>query len=94
MGFINQSNYTNTDWEAVSKNPSAIKAKYGDWIWKHDAEQYAYENYGKALLHLVSGTPFQNTNVPVGLVYKPWTIDDLRAFDQEGKKIELQGDWS
>lgn len=63
------------------------------WIWKHNPEQYAVENYNKALEHLLDGKPFQNTNIPPGHVYKPWTIDELLDAKKSGKEIELDGDW-
>lgn len=38
-------------------------------------------------------TPFENTNVPRGYVYKPWTIEELEV-QRNKDKIELPGDWS
>lgn len=93
LGFVNQDSYDHTDWDAVASNPDSMKAKYGRWIWSHDAEAYAYANYKKALDHLINGTPFENTNVPPGYVYKPWTIEELEVQKNKGR-IELQGDWS
>ncbi len=71
--------YNKTDWEAVKQNPDLLKAKYGYWIWSHDAEKYAYDNYDKAAQHILEGTPFTNTNIPPDYVYKPWTIDEALA---------------
>jgi hypothetical protein len=85
LGFVNQDSYEHTDWDTVAKNPDSMKAKYGRWIWIHDAEDYSQENYDKALDHLISGTSFENTNVPTGYVYKPWTIDDLEVQKKCGK---------
>ncbi|KAJ5125332.1 hypothetical protein N7526_007509 [Penicillium atrosanguineum] len=65
----------------------------GSWIWSHDPERYAIDNYGKVLAHLKNGTPFQSTNIPPGHVYKPWTIDELLQAKESGKEIELDGDW-
>jgi len=61
---------------------------------KHDPEQYVYENYRKAVDHLNSGALFENTNVPPGLVYKPWTIDQFLGAVGEKQRIMLDGDWS
>ena len=94
MGFVNQETYQHTDWKAVGKNTNAVKAKYGSWIYNHDLENSAYEYYGKAFYHPVSGEPFENTNSPLGYVRKPWTIDELMALRDEVKPIELDGDWS
>jgi hypothetical protein len=94
MGFVNQETYQHTNWDAVAKNPNTIKAKYGSWIWAHDAEKYAYENYGKAFHSVVSGAHFENSNIPPGHALKPWTIDELLELQSQGKSLELDGDWS
>ena len=94
MGFVNQETYQHTNWDAVAKNPSAARAKYGSWIWSHDAEEYTYANYGRAFQSIVERTQFENTNIPPGYTPKPWNIDELLALKEEGKDIELEGDWS
>jgi hypothetical protein len=78
----------------VAKNPDLLKAKYGYWIWSHDAEKYAYENYDKASENLLNGTQFTNVNIPPGYVYKPWKVEELLAMQQAGKIPVDQGDWS
>lgn len=93
LGFVNQNSYEHTDWVAVAKNPDSMKAKYGRWIWSHDAESYAQEHFEKALDHVINGAPFKNENFPVGYVYKPWTIEELEIQKKSGG-IELEGDWS
>lgn len=65
----------------------------GAWIWKHDPEQYAIDNYNKALAHLTSGSPFHNTNTPPGYVPKPWSIDELLKAKESGEGFPLEGDW-
>jgi hypothetical protein len=65
----------------------------GRWIWAHDAEQYAYDNYDAALSHLLTGTPFRNTNIPPGYDYIPWTIQELFELINARKPIEFEGDW-
>ena len=94
MGFVNQETYQHTNWDAVAKNPGAVKAKYGSWIWSHDAEEYTYANYGRAFQSIVEGTQFENTNIPPGYTLETWSIDELLALKDEGKDIELEGDWS
>jgi len=94
MGFANQESYHNTDWAAVTVNPGAIKTKYGSWIWKHDPERYALENYEKVLRCLERGEEWVNTNIPPGYVPRPWSIDELIPLQEQGKPIVLEGDWS
>lgn len=66
----------------------------GDWLWGHDPEVYAEENFEKALAHLKDGAPFQSTNRPKNIEYKPWTIDSLSEALEKGEPTILQGDWS
>ncbi|OKL62091.1 hypothetical protein UA08_02977 [Talaromyces atroroseus] len=80
-----------------SANASASQTKpigiLGSWIWKHDPEQYAIENYEKALANLTSGVEFVNTNIPPGHVCRPWTIDEVLKAKETGKEVVLDGDW-
>ncbi|KAI5922423.1 putative monooxygenase [Camillea tinctor] len=94
IGFINQQRRHNPDTKAVERDPSIIKSEYGQWIWKHDPEQYARDNYYKALDHLQNGTSFQNTNIPPGHTYELWSVDDLMADLEAGRPIKFAGDWS
>lgn len=94
LGVFNQNSYHKTDWDAVAKNPDVLKVKYGRWISNHDAEDYAYENYGKALHHLIAGAPFTNRNIPPGYLYKPWIIAEELAAKEGGLISVDQGDWS
>lgn len=70
LGFVNQNSRHRTDWKAVAKDTKKVRASYGKWIWQHDAEDYAYENYGTALRHLLTNAPFLNTNIPPRHTYK------------------------
>lgn len=65
----------------------------GKWILNYDPENYTLENYQKALEHLKNGTPFQHTNTPPGMVYKPWTIEGLLKAHENGEPTILDGDW-
>lgn len=80
----------NRDARDTKKNKDVGKSDrpfihFGAWITEHDPEQYALENYDNALEHLKSGAPFQNTNTPPGMVYKPWTIDGLMEAYAKGE---------
>ncbi|KAG9666976.1 hypothetical protein KCU99_g9297, partial [Aureobasidium melanogenum] len=78
----------------VSKTGSKGKhAQVGRWILRHDPEQYAMDNYRKAAMHLEHGAPFKNTNVPPGMVYIPWTINNLLEVHAKGEPTVLDGDW-
>ena len=66
----------------------------GKWLWQHDPSAYATENYEAALAHLESGAPFENTNLPPGYTYEPWTIKEQLAREEQGIMTVMEGDWS
>jgi 2-polyprenyl-6-methoxyphenol hydroxylase-like FAD-dependent oxidoreductase len=94
QGFENRERLHKTDWKALEENPSKPPGGVREWMRNHDPEQYAYDMYDAAASHLVSGTPFANTNFPPGYKYKPWTIQELLAASERGERLHLEGDWS
>ena len=66
----------------------------GRWVIQHDPEQYVYDSWSKCVNHIVSGAPFQNTNIPPGYTYKPWTIDELLNAAADEREMVDAGDWS
>ncbi|KAI3539446.1 hypothetical protein CSPX01_08892 [Colletotrichum filicis] len=94
MGFKNRENFHKTDWEAAEKNPEAMTKTVGDWVLNHDPEQYAYDNYGKCVNHLLMMEPFVDTNIPPGYVFKPWTVKELLDASDNDIKVVYDGDWS
>ena len=81
------------DWEALRKRPETRLQQMGRWVWDHDAEKYAYDNYEAALKHLEGQGEFTNTNIPPGYEYKPWDVDELLRLIADGKRIEVNGNW-
>ncbi|KAF7627748.1 FAD binding domain protein [Aspergillus flavus] len=94
MGFHHREKFHNTDWDAVAKNPDIFSKTTANWIMRHNPEQYAYDNYGKCANHLLTGAPFQNTNVPPGYTYKPWTVKELMEASDRHEPVVDEGDWS
>ncbi|CAK3780050.1 FAD NAD(P)-binding domain-containing [Lecanosticta acicola] len=64
----------------------------GSWIWRHDPEAYARENFFQAWAALRDdgGQGFENTNIPPGYTYQAWSIDEILAGK---KRMEMEGDW-
>ncbi|KAK6398138.1 hypothetical protein LTR65_003218 [Meristemomyces frigidus] len=87
FGVLNQARH-NTQ---ISDKPRP--PHLGRWILEHDPEEYVRQKYDTALASLKNGTPFQNTNIPSGLVYTPWTIDGLLEAAERGERTVLDGDW-
>lgn len=69
------------------------QVRLSKWIVNHDPETYAYENYEKARKHIEDGTPFENSNTPPGMIYRPWTVDGLLEAHRKGEPTVLDGDW-
>jgi 2-polyprenyl-6-methoxyphenol hydroxylase-like FAD-dependent oxidoreductase len=93
FGWYNKQSRDATNWKLIEENPDKLRPEFGKWVWAHDPETYAFENYGKAFNHLANGAPFVNTNIPKGYSYKPWTLDDMMELVKEGRQVELEGNW-
>ncbi|KAF7588222.1 hypothetical protein BBP40_006005 [Aspergillus hancockii] len=96
MSFVNSQLKTETDWEAVWREPKRIRTRFPRWIFGHDPEAYAGEMYERAERHLLLGEEFANTNIPPGHKFVPWTIEEVYRDIEAGRKVEdmLDGDWS
>ncbi|KAL2786097.1 monooxygenase [Aspergillus keveii] len=93
-GFKNREKWHHTDFDAVQKNPETLAMTVGSWIAKHDPEAYVYDRWEECVNHLLNGTPFENTNIPPGYTYAPWTIDELLQAAEEERETVDSGDWS
>ena len=89
LGILNQETRNQPSGEAKISKPIGLTAS---WIWSHDPERYAIDNFDKARDFLVNGASFQNTNLPSGYTYKPWTIDEVLEKAAKGE-FPLEGDW-
>ena len=96
MSFVNSESLGAGNSEEVRKDPEKVKVRFPKWLFQHDPEAYVYEKYGQAFAHLVSGAKFQNTNIPPGHKFVPWTIEEVHEDIRNGKSIVdfLDGDWS
>ncbi|OQV08773.1 FAD binding domain-containing protein [Cladophialophora immunda] len=98
-GFLNREELHHVDVAAIEHNPEEVTVgffKIGRWVWNHDPEAYARDNYAACLANLQEGAPFNNTNLPPGHVYVPWSLESERMRIQAGVKSSLKqnGDWS
>ncbi|KAH7320656.1 hypothetical protein B0I35DRAFT_450412 [Stachybotrys elegans] len=96
FGFVNRQTLHNINVEEFEKNPAIVPMKMSRWIWTHDPVQYAHDNFSKALASIVNGAEFENTNLPTGFKYEPWTIEEELAREEQGLGSTLYstGDWS
>ena len=69
----------------------------GKWLWGHNPEKYATENFAKAQAHLESGSPFENTNLPPGHKWSDWTMESELAKQKAGidttEELKGNGYW-
>ena len=98
MSFVNSQIKQHTNWAAVAENPKLIRTRFPRWIHQHDPEAYAYEKFGLAFNHIVSGgeADFQNSNIPPGHAFKKWTLEEVQQEIKAGRSMEalLDGDWT
>lgn len=97
-GFLNREELHSADIAAIEENPNKANVgffKLGRWIWAHNAELYARENYDGCLASLQEGRPFPNTNIPPGHVYQPWSLESERERMEAGipSNLKQNGYW-
>jgi len=69
------------------------------WIWSHDPELYAKENYEKARASIRNGVRFDEDesfrpNYPLGYKFEPWSIEQIMEDKKTGRETNLgAGDW-
>ena len=96
MSFVNAEILGAANMEEIKKDPEKVRVRFPKWLFQHDPEAYVYEKYGQAFAHLVLGDKFQNTNLPPGHKFRPWTIEEINEDARNGKSVVdfLDGDWS
>lgn len=99
LGFANAELLQDTNWKEVKADPKLAQPKLPSWVWKHDPEKYAYENFEKMAATIDDGVPFDQVdtvppNYPLGYRYTPWSIDQIMEDVRNGKPVELgEGNW-
>ncbi|KAK0230649.1 maackiain detoxification [Armillaria fumosa] len=94
MGFKTREQWHHTEWDAIMKNPKPLSKIVGNWLAKHNQEQYSYGNYTACTNNITEGAPFTNTNMAPSYTYEPWTVQDLLQAAKEGRDVLDAGDWS
>lgn len=99
LGFSNAELLQDTDWGKVKLDPRRAQPKLPMWVFSHDPEGYAYENYDKAVESMRKGVPFDEDdsippNYPPGYKYEEWNIEQIMEDIRNGKPVDLgSGDW-
>ncbi|KAL5119222.1 hypothetical protein ACEQ8H_002933 [Pleosporales sp. CAS-2024a] len=99
LGFSNAELLQDTDWDKVKLDPRRAAPKLPKWVWSHDPEAYAYDNYALSAQSLKRGIDMRDEdafepNYPKGYKYEPWSIEQIMDDMRAGKAIDLgSGDW-
>lgn len=97
-GIVNRSTLHHIDMGLLKegKNPFEDAFHLGRWMWTHKPEDYAKEQFAACLSHLQTGTPFANSNLPVGHVYEDWNVASETKKQAAGlvSQLKINGDWS
>lgn len=89
-----------TNWAAVEKNPRIAQPKLPKWVWVHDPEKHAHDNFTACVEGAKKGLSIDEDqsippNFPPGYKYEPWTIEQIIEDMKVGKNVELgSGDWA
>ena len=94
LGWENDQRFHKANFSSGPIDLTKVQARVPKWIFAHDPEQYAVENYVKAAASIKDVTEFLNTNIPPGHVPSMWTMEEVLALEAQGKQMELTGDWS
>jgi hypothetical protein len=100
IGFSNAELLQETKWDQVKLDPKKSVPKMPKWIWSHDPEVYAQENYAKSLESMKKGIPHDADdtippNYPPGYKFEPWSIEQIIEDKNQGRETDLgPGDWS
>ncbi|GME35742.1 FAD binding domain protein [Neofusicoccum parvum] len=92
MGFKNREVFHQADWN-VKIAPQTGGTFSGKWLTSHKVEEYVYENYGRAVQHLLIGAPFRNTNSVPGFKFRPWSVRELLEASSRGEPDTDEGEW-
>ena len=99
IGFANAELLQKTDWAQVKIDPRKSSPRLPRWIWEHDAERYAHDNYQKCVEDIQNGVRMEDDerippNYPKGYKFEPWSIDEIMGDLKEGKEVDLgAGEW-
>lgn len=92
MGLINRNQRT----KKGKGGGGAAGMAFGEWVVRHDPEQYAMQRFEEAWECVKGGreTEFVQTSGVPRRPYVPWTIDGVREAERLGEETILDGDWS
>jgi hypothetical protein len=101
MGFVNAELLQAAKIDDKAKlDPRKAGPMPRKWLFSHDPESYAEENYEKVLLSMKNGVKWYEDesmppNYPPGYKFEEWSIEQIIEDKKNGKEPEVgAGDWS
>ena len=64
MGVETRDAWHKIDWAAVGENSALVELPRPQWIFGHDSQQYAYDEFDKAMNLLERGVEYEPFNIP------------------------------
>ncbi|RSL87767.1 hypothetical protein CEP52_015424 [Fusarium oligoseptatum] len=86
MGWETRHRWHQTDWEAVSADPSFLRMPQPMWLNNFDAEEYAEKRLSEVVESVKSGSPFKSSNLPEGHIHEDWTVEMMMELEKEQAK--------
>ncbi|ORY71532.1 uncharacterized protein BCR38DRAFT_330092 [Pseudomassariella vexata] len=99
LGFLNAERLQATNWDKAKLDPRKAQPKHPRWVWSHDPETYAHDNYDRCIESMRNHVPMDQDDVippnyPPGYKYVPWNIDEIMANLEKGIPVQLgSGNW-
>ncbi|KAL0938119.1 FAD-binding domain protein [Colletotrichum truncatum] len=93
-GFVNRREM-HRDMKTITQDGNRPMLQ-GKWIWTHNPELYATNNYEAAKSAIEAGGQFKNTNLPPGHIWEPWTMSQELEKEASGvfvQDLKTNGDW-
>ena len=81
IGIETRDAWHKTDWEAVKKDKKLLEMPRPDWLFGHDPQEYAYEEFETAMHAVRTGCDYVPRNIP-----RPG--QSHRTGDFTGKKMK------
>jgi hypothetical protein len=81
LGVETRDAWHKTDWEEFKRNKKYLEMPRPDWIFGHDPQEYAYEEFHIAAECIKSGKEYEPKNIPPPGV-------DHRTDDFDGTKVK------
>jgi hypothetical protein len=82
MGIETREVWHKTDWSKFKKNKEYVQLPQPEWIFGHDPQKYAYEEFETAAHAVRTGGPYEPRNVP-----PPGSDTRTHDFDPSKKSL-------